>query len=88
MDGAELERRLEEAECHVERGEQNIPISAPSFKRSNGVGTTQELRRCSSGDLRALRSNTLSNGVDCSRNWPTTPNRSEVMGEVVVTDLR
>ena len=24
MDGAELERRLQEAECHVERGEQNI----------------------------------------------------------------
>src|SRR6266851_2174411 len=55
-------------------------ISAPSSKRWNGVGTTQKQLRCSSGDLRAPRPNTLPNGVACSRNSPTTPKQSHRRG--------
>jgi hypothetical protein len=80
MDRAELERRLQEAEYHVERGEQNIVHQRAVSKRWNEVGTTPKQLRCSSGDLRAPRANTLPNGVDCLRNWPTTPKQSHRRG--------
>jgi hypothetical protein len=76
----QLSRRLQEAECHVERGEQSVAHQRAVIETLDRGGRDARALRCSSGDLRAPRPNTLLNGVDCSRTWPPTPSRAQKWG--------